>query len=57
MIKNVNQQNKHCTTPTSQQTFIKHFYRNQMHYSYKLDEKILKILIQRNILSTDPHKK
>ena len=28
MIKNVNQQNKHCTTPSSQQTYIKHFYRN-----------------------------
>ena len=25
MIKNVNQQNKHCTTPASQQTFIKLF--------------------------------
>ena len=42
MIKNVNQQNKHCTTSPSQQTFIKHFYRNQMHYNYKSDEKILK---------------
>ena len=28
MIKNVNQQNKHFTTPPNQQTFIKHFYRN-----------------------------
>ena len=42
MIKNVNQQNKHCTTPPSQQTYIKLFYRNQMHYNYKSDEKILK---------------
>ena len=25
MIKNVNQQNKQCTTPSSQQTYIKHF--------------------------------
>ena len=25
MIKNVNQQNKHCTTPSSQQTYIKLF--------------------------------
>ena len=25
MIKNINQKNKHCTTPPSQQTFIKHF--------------------------------
>ena len=33
------------------------FYRKQMHYNYKLDEKILKTLIQRNILSTDPNKK
>ena len=58
MIKNVNQQNKHCTTPPSQQTFIKlFFYRNQMHYNYKLDEKILKTLIHRNIFHTDPNKK
>ena len=27
-IKNVNQQNKHCTTPPSQQTFMKRFYCN-----------------------------
>ena len=54
MIKNVNQQNKHCTTRLSQQTF---FYRNQMHYNYKSDEKILKTLIHRNILPTDPNKK
>ena len=33
------------------------FYRNQMHYNYKLDEKILKILIHRNILPSDPNKK
>ena len=26
MIKNVSQQNKHCTTQPSQQTFIKLFY-------------------------------
>ena len=39
MIKNVNQQNEHCTTPSSQQTF---FYRHQMHYNYKLDEKDIK---------------
>ena len=45
MIKNVNQQNKQCTTPSSQQTYIKLFYRNQMHYNYKSDEKILKTLI------------
>ena len=57
MIKNVNQQNKHCTTPPSQQTYIKHFYSNQMHYNYKSDEKILKTLIHRNILPTDPNKK
>ena len=55
MIKNVNQQNKHYTTPPSQQTFIQFFY-NEMHYNYKSDEKILKILIQRNILPTDPYK-
>ena len=54
MIKNVNQQNKRCTTPPSQQTF---FYRNQMHYNYKSGEKILKTLIHRNILPTDPNKK
>ena len=57
MIKNVNQQNKHCTTPPSQQTYIEHFYRNQMHYNDKSDEKILKTLIHRNILPTDPNKK
>ena len=57
MIKNVNQQNKHCTTPYSQQTYIKLFYRNQMHYNNKSDEKILKTLIHRNILPTDPNKK
>ena len=57
MIKNVNQQNKHCTTPPSQQIFIKLFYHNQMHYNYKLDENILKTLIQRNILPTDPNEK
>ena len=39
MIKNVNQQNKHCTTPPSQQTYITLFYRNQIHYNYKSDEK------------------
>ena len=27
-----------------------------MHYNYKLDENILKTLIQRNILTTDPNK-
>ena len=56
-LNNVNQQNKHCTTPPSQQTFIKHFYRNRIHYNYKLGEKILKTLIQINILPTDPNKK
>ena len=48
MIKHVNQQNKQCTTPSSQQTYIKHFYRNQMHYNYKSDEKIMKTLIQKH---------
>ena len=33
------------------------FYRNQMHYNYKLDENILKTLIQRNILPTEPNEK
>ena len=28
-----------------------------MHYNYKSDEKILKTLIHRNILPTDPNKK
>ena len=55
--KNVNQQNKHCTTPSSQQTYIKLFYRNQMHYNYKSNERILKTLIHKNILPTDPNKK
>ena len=57
MIKNVNQQNEHCITLPSQQTYIKLFYRNQMHYNYKSDEKILKTLTHRNILPTDPNKK
>ena len=56
MIKNVDQQNKHCTTPPSQQTYIKFFYHNQMHNNYKSDEKIFKTLIHRNILPTDPNK-
>ena len=38
MIKNVNQYNKHCTTPPSQQSYIKHFYSNQMDYNYMSDE-------------------
>ena len=33
------------------------FYCNQMHYNYKLDKNILKTLIQRNILPTDPNLK
>ena len=49
--------NKQCTTPSSQQTYIKLFYRNQMHYNYKSNEKILKTLIHKNILPTDPNKK
>ena len=58
MIKNVSQQKKkHCNTPPSQQAFIKLFYLNQMYYNYKLDENILKTLIQRNILPTDSNKK
>ena len=57
MIKNVNQQNKHCNTPPSQKTFIKYFYHKQTRYNYKLDENILKTLIQINILPTDPNKK
>ena len=57
MVKNVNQQNIYCTTPPSQQKYIKLFYRNQMHYNYKSDEKILKSLIHRNILPIDPNKK
>ena len=58
MIKNVNQQNKHCTTPPSQQTYMKHFYRNQIHNNYKSDEKnIKKTMIHRNILPTDHNKK
>ena len=57
MIKNVNKQNKQWTTPSSQQTYIKLFYHNQMYYNYKSDEKILKTLIHKNILPTDPNKK
>ena len=33
------------------------FYRNQMHYNYKSDEKIMKTLIHKNILPTDPNEK
>ena len=40
MIKNIYQQNKHCTAPPSQQTFIKLFYRNQRRCNYELDENI-----------------
>ena len=57
MIRIVNPQNIHCPTPPSQQTYIKIFYHNQMHYNYKSDEKILKTLIHSNILPTDPNKK
>ena len=57
MIKNVNQQNKQSTTPPGQQTYIKLFYRNQMRYNYKSDLKILKTLMHRNILPTNPNKK
>ena len=49
--------NKQCTTPSSQETFVRLFYRNQMHYYYKSDEKICKTLIHKNILPTDPNKK
>ena len=56
-VNSVNQQNKQYTTPSSQQTYIKLFYRNQMHYNYKSDEKIMKTLIHKNILPTDPNKK
>ena len=35
---------------------INSFYPNQMQNNYKLDEKILKTLIHRNILPTDPNK-
>ena len=37
--------------------YIKLFYCNQMHYNYKSDKKILKTLIHKNILLTDPNKK
>ena len=30
MIKNVNQQNKHCTTPPSQQTYINYIINEQI---------------------------
>ena len=33
------------------------FFHNQMHYNYKLDENIFKMLIQKNILPIDPNKK
>ena len=36
---------------------VKPTYRNQMHYNYKSDEKIMKTLIHKNILPTDFNKK
>ena len=33
------------------------FYHNQMYYNYKSDENILRMLMKRNILPTDPNKK
>ena len=33
------------------------FYRNQLLYNYKSDEKVLKTLIYRNMLPTDSNKK
>ena len=33
------------------------FWRNQIHYNYKLDENVLKTLIPIKILLTDPKKK
>ena len=57
MIKNVNQQNKLCSTHPVNKHISNFFYRNQMHYDYKSDEKILKTLIHRNILPTDPNKR
>ena len=56
IIRNVSQQNKHCNIPTNKQKVIKLFYQNQMHYNYRLDVNILKRLIKRNILPTDPNK-
>ena len=38
-IRNVSQQNKNCNN------LLNFFYRNQMHYNYKLDENIFKMLI------------
>ena len=57
IIKNESQQKKNCNTLPNKQSFIKHFYHNQMHYNYELDENILKTLIQRNILPTDLNEK
>ena len=53
----MSQQNKLRNILPSQLTFIKVFYRNQMQYNYKWDENILKTLIQRNMLPTDPNKR
>ena len=52
MIKNVIQQNKHSDTPANKQAFIKLF----LHNNGKSDEHILKTLIQKNIITTDPQK-
>ena len=56
LIKNVNQQNQYCNTPPSKQAFIKLFPANQIHYNYELDQNILKTVIHRNILPTEPKK-
>ena len=53
-IKNFSQQNKYSTQSTS---IYPTFYQNQMLYTYKVDENMLKTLIKRNMLPIDPNKK
>ena len=48
--------NKINTVPLNKYSSNFFFYRKQIQYNYKLDENILEILIQRNILPTDPNK-
>ena len=57
MIKNVNQQNKHCTTPSSKQTLSNFFTATKCTTIINQMKKNKKTLIQKNILPTDLNKK
>ena len=57
IIKNVNQQNKHCTTHPVNKHLSNLFTATKCTTIIELDENILKTFIQRNILPIDRHKK